>query len=251
MPRIWNVGVVDKTMIRLLGEFWVTSGEKLTHPWDASAYLIAGDEPTLIDCGSSEGYAALKRDLRTFGYEPNDIMRVLATHGHWDHLSAMALLKEESDAKLYIHEADSRQVEIGDPVLTATFLYDRAFPSVKVDGFLQDGDVLRVNDFELRVFHCPGHSPGSVCFLTEYNGVKVLIAGDAIWGGYHPSIGSDLDAWVCSLDRLLELEFDVMTTGHIPPTLIFDAKRIVHEARQQIGVYFNPWFKPFHTSFLY
>ncbi len=238
-------------MVRLLGEFWVTSGAKLTHPWDASAYLIAGDEPTLIDCGSTEGYEALKRDLRSFGYEPRDIKRVLATHGHWDHVSAMSLLKEESDAKLYIHEADSLQVQTGDPVRTTTFLYDRPFPPVGVDGFLHDGDVLRVNDFELRVVHSPGHSPGSVCFWTEYNGVKALIAGDAVWGGYHPNIGSDLNAWARSLDKLLELEFDVMTTGHIPPTLIFDAKRMVREARQQLGVYFNPWFKPFHTSFIY
>jgi glyoxylase-like metal-dependent hydrolase (beta-lactamase superfamily II) len=238
-------------MIRLLGEFWVAAGEKLTHPWDASAYLITGEEPTLIDCGSTEGYPALKRDLRTFGYEPRDIKRVLATHGHWDHLSAMALLKEESDAQLYIHEAECRQVETGDPVLTATFLYDRPFPPVAVDGVLRDGDVLRVNDFELHVHHTPGHSPGGLCFWTQYNGVKVLIAGDTLWGGFHPRIGSDLDAWVRSLDRLLGLEFDVMTTGHIPPTLIFDAKRIVKEARQQIGVYFDPWFKPFHTDFLY
>ncbi|MDQ3855502.1 MAG: MBL fold metallo-hydrolase, partial [Chloroflexota bacterium] len=159
-------------MIRLLGEFWVVSGDKLTHAWDASAYLIAGDEPTLIDCGSAKGYPALKRDLKTFGYEPRDISRVLATHGHWDHLSAMAQLKQESDAKLYIHEAEQSQVESGDALRTATLLYDRQFPPVKVDGYLYDGDILRVNGFELQVIHTPGHSPGSVSFWTQFNGVK-------------------------------------------------------------------------------
>ncbi len=238
-------------MIRLLGEFWVTSGQLLTHPWDASAYLIAGEEPTLIDCGSTQGYAALKRDLQKFGYEPRDIRRIYATHGHWDHVSAAALLQEESDAELYIHEADREQVETGDFNMTASFLYDKPFPPAKVHGTVKDGEIIRINDFELHVHHTPGHSRGSVCYWTRFYGMKLLIAGDTLWGGYHLRIGSDLDEWTRSLDKLLMLEFDVMTVGHYPPSLIFDAKRQVHEARQQIGVYYNPWFKPFHTVFRY
>lgn len=238
-------------MIRLLGEFWLVSNERLTHPWDASAYLIAGEEPVLIDCGSSEGYEGLKKSLAVYGYRPHDIRTVIATHGHWDHLSGLALLRQESDAKLYIHGADRAQVESGDYDLTASFLYDRPFPPLRVDGELEDGQVLHVNGFDLTVHHTPGHSPGSICLWTEHQGMKLLIAGDTLWGGCHERVGSDLRAWRRSLDRLLELEFDVMTTGHCAPGLIFDAKRKVHEARKQLGVYFDPWFKPFHETFLY
>ncbi len=239
-------------MIRLLGELWLAANERLTHPWDASSYLITGKEPTLIDCGSSAGYPALKRDLASFGYRPADIKRVIATHGHWDHLSGMALLRHESDAQLFIHGADRAQVESGDRDLTAAFLYDRPFPPVRVDGELEDGQVWQVNDFRLTVHHTPGHSPGSVCLWTEHQGMKLLIAGDTLWGGYHPRVGSDLEAWRQSLDRLLELDFDIMAIGHCPaPGVIFDAKKNVYEARKQLGVYFNPWFKPFHETFLY
>lgn len=43
-----------------------------------------------------------------------------------------------------------------------------------------------------------------------------------------------------------------MAIGHCaPPGVIFDAKRNVLEARKQLGVFFNPWFKPFHETFLY
>src|SRR5437764_648180 len=129
-------------MIRLLGELWVAAGMDLTHPWDASAYLVKGDEPTLIDCGSTLGYPALKRSLETFGYRPSDITRVIATHGHWDHISAMARLREESDAKFYVHEADRVPVETGDTDRTAAFLYDQPFPPIQVDGLLRDGDVI-------------------------------------------------------------------------------------------------------------
>lgn len=229
-------------MIRLVGELWLTSGKTLTHPWDAAAYLVNGDEPTLIDCGSRAGYPALKESLRNFGYLPRDIKRVIATHGHWDHLSGMALLREESDAKLYMHEADCLQVETGDYDLTSAFLYDQAFPPVKVDGLLNDGEVLNINDMQMTVFHTPGHTPGSICLLTRVGGLGLLIAGDTVWGGYHPKIRSDLDAWAGSLDRLLELNFDVMAVGHYSAALVFNAKRKLREARVQFGMYLNPWF---------
>lgn len=230
-------------MIRLLGELWVVSGEAMTHPWDASAYLIKGDEPTLIDCGSTEGYPALKRALQSFGYQPRDITTVIGTHGHWDHLSAMALLCEESDARLYLHEADRAQVETGDPTKTASFLYHKPFPPVTVDGLLHDGDVLQVNDITFTVYHTPGHTPGSVSLHTRMAGVGLLIAGDTLWGGYSPRIGSDLEAWGRSLDRLLELDFDVATIGHFQNGLIFNAKRKVLDARKRFGEYLDPWFK--------
>lgn len=182
-------------MIRVLGDVWLASHAHLTHPWDASSYLITGAEPTLIDCGSRDGYPALKRDLASFGYRPTDIRRVLATHGHWDHLSGMELLRRESDAQLFIHRADRAQVEQGDWDLTAAFLYNQPFPPIQVDGELEDGQVWRIGDVTLTVHHTPGHSPGSVCFWTEHRGMKLLIAGDTLWAGYHPRIGSDLDAW--------------------------------------------------------
>jgi glyoxylase-like metal-dependent hydrolase (beta-lactamase superfamily II) len=238
-------------MVRLIGQLYVVSGNKLTHPWDASAYFIAGEEPTLIDCGSSTGYPFLKQNLKQLGYEPKDIRQVIATHGHWDHLSGMAQLREESDARLLLHAADRAGVEQGDSERTAAFLYDKSFTPVQVDRTIEDGDLLTAGSYQLHVYHTPGHSPGSVSLWVEINGLKLLIAGDTLYGGYHPRIGSDLEQWRRSLDRLVALDVDVLTIGHSPPSLIFDAKTHIEEARQQFGVYFNPWFKPFHTSFRY
>src|SRR5436190_16746316 len=128
-------------MPELLENFWVLSGQDLTHQWDASSYLIGGDEPTMIDCGSSQGYPALRRAIQDAGYEPREIKRVIGTHGHWDHLSGMAQLREESGADLLMHEADRAQVETGDPELTAAFLYSLPFPPVEVTGTLEDCDI--------------------------------------------------------------------------------------------------------------
>ena len=233
-------------MVRLIGRLNLVSGGEISHPWDANAYLITGDEPVLIDCGGSEGYPALKRNLRRLGCEPGDVSRVMATHGHWDHLSAMAQMREESDARLFVHAADREQVETGDPDLTASFLYDRPFPPAKVNGLLEDGDVFPAGGYRFHVIHTPGHSPGSVSFWAEIEESRVLIAGDALWGGFHPRIRSNLDDWSISLDRLLAMDFDVMTFGHGLPDLIPGAG--LNDARRQLGVYFNPWFEPFYNG---
>jgi hydroxyacylglutathione hydrolase len=238
-------------MVRLIGNFHVISGDKLTHPWDASAYLIAGAEPVLIDCGSTEGYEAMKRNLKLAGYEPGQIRRVFATHGHWDHLSAAAFLKAESDVKLYIHEAERGVIGSGDEDRTAAFLYGKPFPPVKADELIHDGDVFEVCGTWLRALHTPGHTPGSVSFLIEVGGLKILIGGDTLWGGYHQRIHSNMDDWMASMEKLIKLDFDVATIGHCPPTLIFDAKTKVLEAAEQLGIYYNPWFKPFNKSFKY
>lgn len=228
-------------MKQLLGNLWIISGYDHTHPWDASSYFIPGDEPTFIDVGSSLGYGALKESLAELGYSPRDIRRVIGTHGHWDHLSGMASLREESDAELWLHEGDRAQVESGDYELTSAFVYGVPFPPVRVDRALRGGEVIRAGEYDLTIHHTPGHTPGSVSITTEIEGLKLLIAGDTVWGGYHPRIRSDMDSWHRSLDELRQLEFDVMTFGHWSG-LIADAKPKVEKAVSGFGGYYDPWF---------
>lgn len=239
-------------MINLYGDLWVVSGSKLTHPWDASAYLILGPEPVLIDCGSTLGYEALKASLATKGIKPEDIRHVFATHCHWDHVSAMAQLRRESNARFYIHARDKRAVETGNNDLTSAFLYGQNFEPFKVDATLRDGQVFRFGDTKLEVLHTPGHTPGSCCFVVESKDrMRVLIAGDCLWGGFHPKVRSNLVHWQRSLERLSTLKVAAVTWGHIEPRLYFDAHRRLNEALRQFGVYHNPWFKPFDQKFRY
>ncbi|NRF92398.1 MBL fold metallo-hydrolase [Paenibacillus frigoriresistens] len=146
--------------VKLAEDIYVVSGDKLTHPWDASAYLITGKEPVLIDCGGADGYPALKRNLEELGVQPQEITKVIATHGHWDHVSGFVQLAQESSAKLWIHEADREQVEQGDYDRTGAFIYGKPFPVLQVHRTLIDVELLQVGRFSLEVIHTPGHSPG-------------------------------------------------------------------------------------------
>jgi hypothetical protein len=64
-----------------------------------------------------------------------------------------------------------------------------------------------------------------------------------VGGGYHPRIRSDLADWKCSLDRLIDLDFDAMTTGHRPAVLSREPKAILRRYQKRFGQLLNPWFE--------
>lgn len=230
--------------VELCDGVYLVAGPTLSHPWDAHAYLVtAGSEPVLIDCGSLEGAGSLHANLASLGVAPADVVRVIATHGHWDHVSGLDALRTAGcTAPLALHPADRRAVESGDRLRTAAFRYGAYFPSLVVEEEIVDEQVIDLGDgATIEVVHTPGHSPGSVCLIVDAGGHRILLAGDTLWGGYHPQVGSDIDAWHASLDRLLSRSFDLLSAGHARPEAYPNARDHVLEARRQLGVYFDPW----------
>lgn len=109
------------------------------------------------------------------------------------------------------HAADAAQVERRSGIAPVTF--DHA-------GALGEGfDLLPI----------PGHTPGSTAFLWEHDGRRVLFTGDQLYlrdGEWVAAVldTSDRDAYVASLERLREVEFDVLvpwaaTAGRAPYAL--------------------------------
>jgi glyoxylase-like metal-dependent hydrolase (beta-lactamase superfamily II) len=237
--------------MRLLENFYQIGSPAQSHHYDASVYLVdTGAGLTLLDCGTPDGFELLTENTRALGYNPRDVKAIFGTHGHYDHTGAAARWKELSGCALYLHEADRLQVETGDGEKTsASLLYNRAFPPVKVDYPLSDGQVFRYPRCSIEVIHTPGHSPGSVCFVLCTAGLTLLIAGDTLWGGFSAKIGSSEADWRRSLDRLGERHFDLLSFGHTSPLLFADADARIAEMRRQFAVYYNPWFKPMSETF--
>ncbi len=111
---------------------------------------------------------------------------LLLTHGHFDHTSTVEELRARG-AKLFMAREDAE-------------LFD-----IRPDGFLTEGDSVKVDDIELSVFSTPGHSPGSLCF---YHSEGHLFSGDTLF--YHQCgrcdlAGGDYNTILKSLKRLAEL----------------------------------------------
>lgn len=239
--------------MRLIQNLYQVGGPGLTHSFDAAAYLLKSKEGSyLIDCGTPKGYRQLKENLEKAGERPLNIKGILGTHGHYDHVGAAKLWKEEFGTPLYLHGADRGQVEAGDSVKTsASLLYGCEFSPCPVDYELEEGSRFEVGGIVLKVLHTPGHTMGSVCFELTISDMRILIAGDTIWGGYSDKIGSDEGAWRESLKKITARHYDAYSFGHVSPQLIADADVRLLEAQRAFANYYNPWFKTFGEVFRY
>ena len=86
---------------------------------------------------------------------------ILMTHNHMDHTGALAEVKSALNVPIAAHCDDAGNLPL------------------KPDMLLNDGDVIDCGDIHLTVLHTPGHTPGSLCFLTG----NYLIAGDTLFPG--------------------------------------------------------------------
>ncbi len=84
---------------------------------------------------------------------------IVNTHGHPDHISGNAVIKQATGATIMIHE--------------------KAYDYVEADRKLRDGDIIRLGNFKLVVLHTPGHTPCGICL----SGDNIVFTGDSLFAG--------------------------------------------------------------------
>ncbi|GAB7140106.1 MBL fold metallo-hydrolase [Deferribacterales bacterium RsTz2092] len=200
-------------------------------PLGANCVIVAGDRgrAVIVDPGGEpEKVIDFITDKK---FVPQQI---LLTHGHFDHVGGVAELQRHYKVPVYIHPNDN-------PILATAkesniyFGLDEFEMPENVEA-LADGDIIPVENFDLRVIHTPGHTPGGVCFyIPDYN---VLLSGDTLFYG---SVGrtdlpySNPTALVRSITkRLYALPDDtVVISGHGEKTSIgFEAEHNAYVRRE-------------------
>ncbi len=166
--------------------------------YGSNCYLIEdGGEALIVDPSASA--SAILRRLREDGCTP---VGILLTHGHFDHIMSVDTLRgAEHNLKVYIHEADAPMLTDADKNAFALFFgQERVWKPADV--LLHADDEIKVGDATFTVVHTPGHSPGSVCYLCQAEGV--MFTGDTLfadnigrcdlWGGSYATIRDSLRA---------------------------------------------------------
>ncbi len=200
-------------------------------------YLLKGDRVALIDTGTADSPGQfILPALAEIGMSLSDIDVILNTHAHLDHVGGNLGVREASKAKIHIHSADlplaqstEAQVEfmtaplrgLGLPEAEiqqrAGFVRKMAGEAAGADVILSDGDTVDLGaGMALRVVHNPGHTPGSVSYYWESEGV--LLTGDGVNGlgtrpGDTPYYFNASD-YRRSLAALAQLDFDVLGMSH-------------------------------------
>jgi glyoxylase-like metal-dependent hydrolase (beta-lactamase superfamily II) len=135
------------------------------------------------------------------------VVAVVLTHGHDDHIGVAPELSRRLSAPVLRHPNDR-------------MLWDRVHAGVAPSP-LVDAQAIEVAGTWLRVLHTPGHSPGSCCVVAPGR----VYTGDTLFAGGPGATGrsfSDFATFMASItDRLLALPCDtVVHTGHGDDTTI-------------------------------
>ena len=201
--------------MEITSEIFEVGGGRLTSPEDAAIYLIKfGEESALVDAGCGLATDRLFVNIRKCGADPQRIKYLLLTHCHYDHTGGAAELKRRIGLDIAAHELDTPFLEAGEDRVTAANWYGAKLKSFQVDRKLTgSGDEILLGGRKIEVVHAPGHSPGSVVYLTESDGLKVLFAQD-VHGPLDPSFLSNLKDYKESLKMLLAIGADILCEGH-------------------------------------
>lgn len=192
--------------------------------YDLASYLIVTNKGNiLINTGLANSLSIIKNNIKKLGFKYQDTKILLLTQAHYDHLGAMADIKKETGAKLYVDEADADVLKTGGKSDYELGKYGVTFKPVKPDYILKDKNVVTLGDAKLTMLHHPGHTKGSCSFLFETKdnkrSYKVLIANmptiivDKKFSEVtaYPSIEKDYEY---TLNAMKNLDFDIWAASH-------------------------------------
>jgi len=180
--------------------------------------IIVGCEKTnkgaVIDPGGDA--ETIMCAVRGLGLE---IVAVINTHGHVDHMAANDRIKKATGAPIMIGDGDAEMLTSAAKNLS--LLAGTAVRSAAADRLLKDGDVVRIGEISLRVLETPGHTPGGICLVGDGK----VFTGDTLFAGSVGRTdfpGGSFDDLMASIkDKLIPLgdDFEVYP-GHGPSTTI-------------------------------
>lgn len=187
----------------------------------ANCYII-GDEDTktgaVVDPGGNP--KGILEECKNSGLE---IKYIILTHGHGDHIAGVYELKEATKAKILMNKKDEYLTK-GETLSITPIL--RNIKLFEIDEYIQDGDIIKVGDINIKVLDTPGHTPGSVSLKID----SMILTGDALFKG---SIGrtdfpkASYEQLIGSIKEKLMIYGDdtLIYPGHGPSTTVGEEKK--------------------------
>ena len=186
----------EKQMSGPLAKYWKNQEARYVHPfrifgnvwyvgddWVCVHLIDTGDGLLLIDCGNTGATAMLVNAIWEAGFNPADVKWLVLSHGHLDHIGGAAFFRNMFGTKIYLGAPDAKMYR-EHPELS--FIQDAGNVSealVMPDVEINDGDVIRFGNTDVRFYLSPGHTMGVIsCFFDAHEGEKTVRCG--YYGGF-------------------------------------------------------------------
>jgi hydroxyacylglutathione hydrolase len=196
-------------------------------PIQENTYVLYNEQQqcAIIDPGC---YNDAEKDQLSAFIESNGLKPVLLinTHCHLDHVFGNKYVAEKYGLMLQIHPNEKLVLEFAP---TAGLMYNLPFDNYMGEFiYLDENDIVKLGDDELKVLFTPGHSPGSISFYSAAQ--QFVISGDVLFQnsiGRTDLPGGDTNTLIKSIKEKLFVLPDEVTvySGHGPATLIGREKR--------------------------
>lgn len=217
-----NFGAIVKVGEKKLGDI-MAKAELIfferTFP-SANMVLIKEKKPILIDSGFGSDIAETERLIQSTGISPKEILLILNTHSHSDHVGGNHHFQTKYGTEILAHKWDADLINAGHPEACTAEWLDQPVEKYQVQAALDDHYEIRSKGVHLLALHTPGHTQSHVSYYESKT--KTLISGDLLhrddigWINMYREGVSSLHQSLQSLDKVSQLKLKVIYPGHGP-----------------------------------
>lgn len=181
---------------------WITADQQEIYrikTLKSNAYIIKADNKfLLVDTGVKYSFRKLLKAMDTLGITDKNLIALILTHTHYDHVGNVHKIKEIYDTNIIVHEREGAFIE-----------------EVKKHIIITDTFDLRPLGFNGYILHTPGHTIGSISIILNN---EYAIVGDTMFGvikgSLLPPYAIDVEMLMESWKKLLDTGCRIFLTGH-------------------------------------
>ncbi len=187
--------------------------------FSSNTYVLTGDYLTIVDPGND--YTSFYQFFN-LGYKPEEIKKIVLTHGHRDHaMGTFELLRypsimENKDLEVIIHEAGPHEFK--------KMIRQVEHPLVEVKG----GETLELSGFDWEVIRTPGHTIDGICLY--HASTKTAFTGDTVlphaMADVDKNAGGNLEHYLYGLRSLMKRDIEIILPGHGVPMAVDGGKAV-------------------------
>jgi hydroxyacylglutathione hydrolase len=180
----------------------------------ANAYLVRGKSRTLmIDVGLSSSFPHLRECLEYVDCPLNKIDMIVLSHEHLDHIGAAHHFGDRSIVAA--HRLAANKIMLRDDFAMLRKMFNEPDVPIRVDLWLEEGNLIDLGGFRLNVMYTPGHTSACISLIDQDLGL--LFAADTLMpGGVMGGVfgSGSISDYIQSLERLKGLNSKILLSGH-------------------------------------